>query len=228
MLVEKEKTFCDLMKVLEAKLIRQPFKYAIIDNMLSDDQAHSLRKDFPTEFLYRSKRDSGSDKTYNVANGILFELGAEGMNQSQPLTEAWRAFIEFLNSKAYNQALSDRLEIDLSQCHLEITLKQYSLHDYISSHTDRSWVSATHLFFLNSHWDESWGGILQFLTDDQTAFFSIPPVFQQSVAFVRSDSSWHEVTPIVHPTEKRLALQVAFWNTLERFVLPGRVTNLMD
>lgn len=228
MLDEQEQTRCDLSKLREAKVINQPFNYAVIDDILSAKQAAALRQGISPEYFYRSKRDSGSDKTYDVANRILFELNSDRANQVQSLPKQWRDLVEFLKSKAYNRALSDTLKIDLSQCHLEITLKQYSQHDYISSHTDRSWVDATHLFFLNSYWDESWGGMLRFLTDDQVAFLTVPPLFNQSVAFIRSDNSWHEVTPITHATEKRLALQVAFWNTTERVVLPGRKTHPVD
>ena len=40
---------------------------------------------------------------------------------------------------------------------------------------------------------------------------------------MRDDNSWHGVTPVMHPSEKRISLQVAFWNTTERTVEPGRI-----
>ena len=220
--------FLNLQNISEATLVHEPFKYAVISNLITPSQALLLQDNLPTKAFYRSKRQFGSDKTYNMANQILLELGDNNDSCFNTLSDEWQEFIKFINSSEYRKALSDLLEVDLIACHLELTLKQYSEHDFISAHTDRDWVTATHLFFLNSHWDDAWGGILQFLNGDGKPFLFLPPLFQHSVAFVRADNSWHEVTPINHPLEKRLALQVAFWNTIERYVLPGRVTMLAD
>lgn len=218
--------FLDLNQFANSKVYGEPFRYAVIDDLLTETQASQLSSDFPDGGFYRSSRNFGSDKTYQVDNNILLVLSGENQECKESLPNVWRDFLTFLEGREYRLALSEMLEIDLSKCHLEITLKKYKKNDYISAHTDRSWVDATHLFFLNNHWESEWGGYLQLLTAEKEAFLSLAPVFNRSVAFVRSDESWHEVTPVLHPTEQRLALQVALWNTTDRFILPGRVTEV--
>ena len=42
------------------------------------------------------------------------------------------------------------------------------------------------------------------------------------MAFVRADNSWHRVCPMNKKGKERIALQVAFWNQVDRIVAPGR------
>lgn len=214
--------FTDANHILSAKLNVEPFHHAFVNGLLSASLSVQLCKEFPERDFYQSKRITGSDKTYNVANNILLKLGNTDFQSTQELSTSWKTFLTYLTSDVYNQAVSTLLQKDLSNCHLEITLKRYSRGDYISAHTDRDWVTATHLFFLNSYWEASWGGLLELLDQNEKPFCSVLPTYHTSLIFIRSNNSWHQVTPITHESESRFALQVAFWNTLDRYVLPGR------
>ncbi|MCD8542715.1 MAG: 2OG-Fe(II) oxygenase [Gammaproteobacteria bacterium] len=136
----------------------------------------------------------------------------------------WQNLIIQLQSKAYIDALEHACGLQLSDAYQEITLKRYGHNHYISSHTDKEEVRATHMIFLNEHWEKEWGGELCFLNSNQEITNQFTPTYQQSVFFIRSENSWHSVNKIIHHNEERIAIQVAFWNTTQRTVLPGRQT----
>ena len=54
------------------------------------------------------------------------------------------------------------------------------------------------MFYFNQEWDSNWGGCLRILKDDNadSVFQEIPPLLNTSVILVRSDNSWHTVTPV--------------------------------
>lgn len=205
----------------KAKLIDFPFKYSKIQNVLSAAQAETLLKNLPIDGNYRSARSEGSDKVYNVVNNILVELGKETLH-NEHLDESWNSFIQEVQGPSYRSALSELLNEDLINCYMEVTLKRYKHQDYISAHTDKDAVRATHMIFLNADWDTQWGGLLHFLHDNQEILETFLPTVAQSVAFVRSPVSWHKVCPVLPIDKERVAVQVAFWNRIDRTVLAGR------
>jgi Rps23 Pro-64 3,4-dihydroxylase Tpa1-like proline 4-hydroxylase len=213
----------NLNALSNSSLVDSPFKYSVINQVLLKDSVDALLLSFPQENYFRSTRNSGSDKTYNVVNNLLLKLGETSYNKEANLPREWQDLVTQLASKEYSLALSKLLAVDLSQSYLEITLKRYGHGDYISAHTDTENVKATHMIFLNDSWDDSWGGQLCFMDDNHKVFKRFLPLSQHSVAFVRSHNSWHSVDKIIEPKAERLAIQVAFWNIKDRNVLPGRI-----
>lgn len=205
----------------QAALKNEPFRYAVINQCLTDDTINRLIQELPQEDYFRSLRENGSDKTYNVINNVLLKLGDN--SPSMHLPRCWQDFIQHLQSNDYIDPLSTLLREDLSSCRQEITLKRYGYGDFISPHTDREDVTATHLFFLNHDWDPAWGGGLLFLYNENEPFQKFLPTSKHSIAFVRSENSWHSVEKITHVDAERIAVQVAFWNRVERQVLAGRI-----
>lgn len=205
-----------------ATLKKSPFKYSTIYEFLPPSYADDLLKDLPSAGNYKSTRSSGSDKTYQVVNNILLAIGDSEYNKVSEPSPIWIECIEQLHGAAYRTALSTLLDTDVTQCPMEITLKRYRHEDYISAHTDKECIRATHMIFLNDTWEAPWGGLLHFLTEDQRDFESFLPSSNTSVAFVRADNSWHRVCPMNKKGKERIALQVAFWNQVDRIVAPGR------
>lgn len=206
----------------QASLVTMPFTYAIIPQFYSSNLGDDLLEQLPSENYYRSTRASGSDKQYNLVNNVLLALGESEVNPKSNLTPLWHDFVLTLRSEDYIGSMSELLKVNLAECYQEITLKRYVRGDYISPHTDTDKVRATHLLFLNTFWDENWGGQLQFLTDDGDILHSFLPTREFSAAFVRSTKSWHTVEMVQTDTE-RLALQIVFWNVKDKEILPGRV-----
>jgi Rps23 Pro-64 3,4-dihydroxylase Tpa1-like proline 4-hydroxylase len=187
-------------------LINKPFKYACINQFISEVNAEQLRSQLPEGHYYRSTRAGGSDKTYNVVNSILFNLEKQTTQDFNALPEPWKALLNALTSDEYRVRLEHLLNENLSNCYREITLKVYKKGDFLSYHTDKSDVKATHMIF----------------------FVKFNPLWMHSVAFVRADNSWHSVLPIVTDEDERIALQVAFWNIKKREVLPGRIEETLN
>lgn len=212
----------DIEKLRSSKLISTPFKYTKIESILSVIHAEKLLETLPLEGNYRSLRKNGSDKIYNVVNNILVELGQTTLVNPN-ISIDWNNLIIELQGKQYREALSSLLDEDLVNCYMEITLKRYKLYDYISAHTDKPSVRATHMIFLNENWEQDWGGMLYFLNDAQEILEVFLPTIAQSVAFVRSDISWHKVCPVLAVEKERVVIQVAFWNEIDRTIAPGRI-----
>ncbi len=208
--------------IKQAQLETSPFRYTVIPQCFDTVTLNKLWEHLPGCNYYRSVRTTGSDKFYNVVNNILLKLGSNTANAESKLNLPWLLLVNTLKSKSYLEALSQVLQENLLDCPLEITLKRYGYGDFISSHTDKENVRATHMIFLNQVWEESWGGQLCFLYDKHTVFKKFLPIAQHSIAFVRANNSWHTVEPITKPNIERIAIQVAFWNITERIVLAGR------
>ena len=213
----------DIDMLKKAALVQDPFRYSIIEGILTENRVNSLLESMPEKNYYRSIREGGSDKTYNVVNNILLKLGEREYNKDSNLSVEWQALVQNLQGKDYIEALSSLLQENLSTCSQEITLKRYTEGDFISAHTDKENVRATHMLFLNKNWDKQWGGELCFLHNETDVFKNILPVYTCSAAFVRADNSWHSVTKMEGKNIERIAIQIAFWNVTERQVLPGRV-----
>jgi Rps23 Pro-64 3,4-dihydroxylase Tpa1-like proline 4-hydroxylase len=209
--------------IRNSTLIKSPFKYSIIAKCFTDEVINKLLSNMPSGNYYRSIRKLGSDKNYNVINNLLLKLGDKKYNEKISLGACWISLIAKLQNTEYITALSDLLQEDLSKCHQEITLKIYGYRDFISAHTDKANVKATHMIFLNKDWDEEWGGQLCFMYNESNVFKRFSPISDHSVAFVRAENSWHSVEKIREPIAERIAIQVAFWNVTERKVLPGRI-----
>lgn len=207
--------------ISNSKLENDPFTFSVIENIICQQKIAELLQALPTKNYYRSIRNSGSDKTYDVVNNILVQLETKQTDTSS-LTPLWQQLVNELQSGPYISALANLLNIDLSNACQEITFKNYLNNNYLSPHTDKDYVLATHLIFLNIEWDAQWGGELLLHNADLEIVRRHLPIWNKSFAFVRSDKSWHSVNSVHHETAVRKAIQIAFWRTNERKVLPGR------
>lgn len=205
-----------------SELATQPFPHAIINHIISKTTLKKLLTHFPNTGFVDSQRDQGSDKTYHVMNNILYDLNKTEVSHCIQNNDIWAQLVYDLDSQAYRHSLGCLLDIDLQKCFLEITLKRYQANHYISAHTDREHVTATHLIFLNPYWDKAWGGNFCIMSDPDTISCQIPSLYHTSVAFLRTGNSWHQVTPCLNQDVERLALQVAFWNTPQKPSGQGR------
>lgn len=199
-----------------------PFPYATFNNLLTHHDVESLINALPYGADQRTLRQQGSDKTYRNTTSVLLELGAPHYNPKNKLTSSWINFLDLISSRDYRIYCSKLFGAELINCHPEITIRKYQHEDYISAHTDRDCVYATQLIFLNTQWNETWGGLLHFMTDAQNDYCQFIPHFSSSILFLRTDSSWHRVSKVVQPGVERIALQIAFWKKVEKVTYEGR------
>lgn len=208
----------NLSAIRQASMVEEPYRHVFINDFISKQTANALRAVSPRKGGLFSSRQTGSDKHYQVENNILYDLATK----MQVLVSPWNQFVEQLISKSYREAISHILGYSVHEAPMEITFKRYVYGDYISAHTDRDFVYATHLIFLNDYWDPNWGGMLQILDSQQSVVKLVAPLYHESFLFERSDYSWHAVDKNTHPDAVRYCLQVAFWKHTNKVTLPGR------
>ncbi|MBW4616062.1 MAG: 2OG-Fe(II) oxygenase [Desmonostoc vinosum HA7617-LM4] len=208
---------------------RVPYNWALIENLLSIEASLELAASFPHEEFRLSEGEGygyswgkmlassediplmlkSSDRRWRerMAQGRLTcDLGY--------LSNVWRQLIEGLWTDSYRAAMAKMSGLELKDCLMDIGFRRYKLGQLHHPHTDEPNKVLTHLLFFNQQWSMDWGGCLRILKDSQpeSVFQDILPLNDSSVAIVRSDNSWHTVTPLTCPiSECRLALRVAFF-----------------
>ncbi|MEH1931969.1 2OG-Fe(II) oxygenase family protein [Nostoc sp.] len=134
------------------------------------------------------------------------------------LSSIWRQMIEELWTPSYRQALTQMSGVELKDCAMVIGFRRYNLGHCHRPHTDEPSKALTHLLFFNEQWPMDWGGCLRILLDEkpESVFQDIAPLNQFSAVIVRSDNSWHMVTPVASTAlQCRLALRITFFHNLD-------------
>ena len=199
-------TAISLTRLAKTVLECEPFEWGYLDDAFDTPEAsRQLMLQFPdTEFCRMESRDKG--KRYAMSARRVHSM----MNG---LTGAWREFLRSLEAESYRRTLSKVVGVCLDTLQQEITLCRYHFGDHLAAHTDkRSKVVTQIYYFSEPDWVESYGGCLDILaSDDSNAVVRrIAPVCGNSVVVVRSDRSWHAVTPHHRSGYDRCAVQVVF------------------
>lgn len=222
-------TMLNFQSIRTAAMQKAPYNWALIKNLLSTEASLELAVSFPYEEFRLSEGEGygyswgkmlatsedislmlkSSDNRWRqrMAQGRLtYDLGH--------LSNVWQQLIEGLWTDSYRKAIAEMSGLELNNCVMDIGFRRYKLGQLHHPHTDEPNKVLTHLLFFNQQWSEDWGGCLRILKDSQpeSAFQDILPLSDFSVVIVRSDNSWHMVTPLTCPvSECRLALRVAFF-----------------
>ena len=199
-------TEISLTRLAAAKVEREPFEWVYVEETFdSFDACRRLMRGFPdSEFRHLDSRSEG--KQYSMS-------GRSATSAIDGLTEEWRGLLCSLEAESYRRALGTLLGIDLSDLREEITLWRYCAGDYLGPHTDKEDKIVTHIFYFSEpDWSAAHGGCLDILAGEEpTAVVRrIVPICGRSVVLVRSDRSWHAVTPQTRPGYDRRAMQVVF------------------
>ena len=204
-----------------ARLSEEPYRWALVQGLFSERDREELSAHFPTQGFTRTRRDQGTDKRYEMAARPLHRSGGAG-SPREDLAPVWRRLLDELCSPAYRQALSALTGVGLEGHLMEIGCFRYGPGCYISAHPDKPQKSVGHVLYFNRTWKPEWGGAFRVLgSDDESAVAAeIWPYAGDSVVLVRSDDSWHCVTPVTGPAE-RMAVHVDFWRT-DPGEAPGR------
>lgn len=195
-----------LARLKVARLERKPFDWACIEETFeSPDEGLRLMQQFPD-------RDF-SHLESNVVGKQYSMRGLSATSEMNGLTHAWRQFLRSLEKSRYRRTLGALTGIELGNLRQEITLWRYSRGDFLGPHTDKEDKIVTHIvYFSDPDWTSEDGGCLDILAtaDSNSVIRRIAPVCGRSVVLVRSDQSWHAVTPQVRSVGDRLAVQVVF------------------
>lgn len=210
-----------------------PYNWALIENLLSTEASLELTASFPQQEFRLSEGEGygylwGKMLAHSEDISSMLRSSddrwrqrmAEGRLTSDlgHLSHLWRQLIEGFWTDSYRQALAEMSGLELKDCAIDIGFRRYNVGHLHRPHTDEPNKVLTHLLFFNQQWSVDWGGCLRILKDSQpeSAFQDILPLSHSSVVIVRSDNSWHTVTPLTCPaSEYRLALRVAFFRNVD-------------
>jgi hypothetical protein len=176
------------------------------ERVLFDESGYrELDESFPSGILRGGARGAptepgpdGASKTYSVHALTLHDHDAWQVDPAL-LPPPWVGLVDQVVAPAYQNALLEALDADPSDVvRTEVRLAEYRAGGWMSRHTDRPDKVYSHLLYFCPGWQPGWGGDLAFYPDQITPepFRVIRPGAGTSVAFVRTDHSWHEVVPV--------------------------------
>ncbi len=222
---EQPQAILDIDELQHFPLHRQPFQWGATHGLMRMEDALALEADFPSEGYIVNERLHGSDKTYRIAINTLLAPGDSETKAGVTLSPHWQRIVDELRSDRYRQTMSALSGINLDDALLEIVLNQYDRAYWLAPHTDKFPKLVTQLFYFGDHWDARWGGNLQILLSEQpdSVIYEVTPCTGASTIIVRSDNSWHAVTPVEAqaPTQRK-SLQITFWAAEPLKPPPGR------
>ena len=183
-----------------ARLVQRPFRHVVFaeGDLLPRSLVDRLLETFPDgRTLTPWRRASGSDKTYSVNTVTLYHSG----RRSAVLDRAdasWRELTACLVDSAYRAELAELLGVPPGPIDLELRLTEYPVGGWMSRHTDRPEKLYSQNIYLCPDWSPEWGGGLALYSGEhsgspETVFV---PGAGTSLAFARSDRSWHEVLAV--------------------------------
>jgi Rps23 Pro-64 3,4-dihydroxylase Tpa1-like proline 4-hydroxylase len=173
-----------------------PFCWLRIERSFPMRVARDLAASFPQNGFSES---IGRDRRYHLCERTVVGNGRE--TEVDDLALVWKQTLTAFLSKRYQDFVENTLQVDLSKCLLRVRLYRYNRGDWMLAHTDPPDRVTTHLCYLSEYWCSVWGGELLLLSSsniDDVAFV-VPPLFNSSVMFCRTDTSFHAVR-VVRPT----------------------------
>ncbi len=172
-----------------------PFPWVLIESMLDEAERGALFDSIPESGFVRRVDDRGR---YSLAVTMLISRGGPGTIDTSDLSQVWQTLLAELKGDRYRQALGPVLGVDLSHSMLTVKLARYGPGGWIGPHTDVESTIASHTIPLNPTWPHDGGGALILLGSSRIEDIrhAVPPDSSASIAFVRSDRSWHAVSMV--------------------------------
>lgn len=184
----------------------KPFRHVVIDDFLRPEVAEAMLSEFPT---------------VDDPSKLLNEFGAPNpKSQISDVRSLSKAFVdvdEYIQSQEFLQAMQTITGIsDLrydpwyygAGTHENFHGAGLDAHYDFNIHPKTAYHRRLNaIVYLNKDWDPDWKGDIAFHTDpwdlknDQRK--SVDPQFNRCVVFETTERSWHSVTPVDLPPDKR-------------------------
>jgi SM-20-related protein len=203
----------DLRQIAYGILQEEPYQWAAIDNLYAYGDALALASTFPRDH-YKLVEAYGGEKDYRYEARALIGMGAREVAHREHLSRAWKQLADALLSPEYREALSLLTDCDLSAALLEVNVFHYGPGASLGAHPDLPDKIVTHVLYFNEAWDIEDGGCLTVLRskDPKSVAAIVAPVVGNSAVLVRSDHSWHAVSPVVRDCKlSRRSLTATFY-----------------
>jgi len=205
----------DLTQVAARTLNTEPYSWVAVSGLFSPHEAEALATSFPRDH-FKTVAGYGGEKDYEYEARALIAMGSDAISYSEDLSDAWLRLAQDFLSPAYRTALSLLTACDLTKAQLEVNVFHYGPGALLGPHPDLPDKLVTHVMYFNQAWNATDGGCLNILRsgspDDVAA--EIAPLVGNSAVLVRSENSWHAVSPVVKGcTRSRRSLTATFYRT---------------
>lgn len=170
----REDALINFCAIKNTAVAQEPFKFFATPGVLSPVDLATIKVDFPA-----------------IGKSGIFPLSELSYGP------AFTALIKEIRSSEFEDIMSDKFGVDLSDKPLMITVRGHAHRRDGRIHTDTETKFVTCLLYLNDIWDES-GGRLRMLRrpDDLNDYaVEVPPHGGMLAAFLRSENSWHGHEP---------------------------------
>jgi hypothetical protein len=218
---DEESNVIDLTRIERGTLATEPFEWAFIDGLFSPADAAALSASFPRD-SYKTVQGYDGEKGYAYEARALIHMGASAPAHAAGLSVVWRRLAEDLLAPTYRAALTRLLQRDLGSLPMEVNVFRYPPRAWLGPHVDLKDKLITHVFYFNDVWQEAQGGCLNVLRSPDMAdtAATVAPLVGHSALLVRSERSWHAVSPVVDDcSQSRLSMTVTFYR-------PGSVSTM--
>jgi SM-20-related protein len=188
----------DFNRISQHHLETEPYRWAVIDRLFSPRDAAALARTYPTDYFKRLA-DYGGEKDFEYESRSLIGMNEHAISRPEALSSAWRALASDLMSPAYRAAMSSLTGFDLGTAPLEVNVFHYPPGGSMGAHPDLRDKIVTHVLYFNRSWNDDDGGCLSILrsSDARDIVRTVSPVVGNSTVLVRSDNSWHAVSPVI-------------------------------
>jgi SM-20-related protein len=211
----------NLQRIAGHRLETIPYRWAVVDELFSDTDAVNLATSFPCDH-FKLVAGYGGEKDYEYEARELIGMGADRISHAVELSEFWRTLAKDFLSPNYRETISSLSGCDLSDALLEVNVFHYGPGASLGAHADLPEKIVTHVLYFNRSWNTADGGCLTILGSASPANIvaTVPPVVGTSAVLVRSDNSWHAVSPVVPDCQlSRRSLTATFYR-------PGSVSTM--
>lgn len=203
----------DLDRISRSHLENEPYQWASIDTIFSPADASALARTFPEDHFKRLA-DYDGEKPFEYEVRSLIRMGERSASRARLLSPAWRALVNDFLSPAYRAAMSSLTGLDLRTTPLEVNLFHYPPGGLHGAHPDHRNKIVTQLMYFNETWNDEDGGCLTVLRSSDTHDIAgtVSPLVGNSAVLIRSDNSWHAVSPVAtHCHTSRRSLTATFY-----------------
>ncbi len=222
----------DLTRIEQSALSTRPYEWAFVGDLFAPAAAAELVASYPRDHFKTVKGYDG-EKGYEYEARSLIAMGGAAASYAGGLGGAWRRLAADLSSPAYRAAMTRLTARDLDSLPMEVNVFHYGPGAWLGPHIDLKEKVVTHVFYFNERWDEADGGCLQILrsADMSDRAASVAPVVGNSAVLVRSEKSWHAVSPVAGGCrQSRLSMTVTFYSpgSISTMWPPGDTTPLHE
>ncbi|MEO8671293.1 MAG: 2OG-Fe(II) oxygenase [Tahibacter sp.] len=211
----------NFQRIAEQALQTRPYRWATVDGLFSAGDGAALAKSFPRDHFKRLA-DYAGEKDFEYEARALIGMGERNISREANLSAAWHALALDLLSPDYRTALSSLTGIDLSAAPMEVNVFHYPPGGSLGAHPDLRDKIVTHVLYFNEVWNDADGGCLRVLgsPDADDVVHQVSPLIGHSAVLVRSDNSWHAVSPVTQRCRlSRRSLTATFYH-------PGSVSTM--